>query len=133
MIVHPTLWIERKSIFEIFGARRSPIYNVSQVTPSSIAANKCGVDIIDQEVSSMSGIQDTTYHIVARALGLVRARAKVSCIQRPSAYASKGILLVYKIPYRRAPRLAYRLHRPLGRVRRASKGILHTSILHTTC
>ena len=31
---------------------------------------------------------------------------------------------VYKIPYRRAPRLAYRL--PLGRVRRASKGILHT-------
>ena len=36
--------------------------------------------------------------------------------------------LVYKIPYRRAPRLAYRLHRPLGRVRRASKGILHTMV-----
>ena len=32
--------------------------------------------------------------------------------------------VVYKIPYRRAPRLAY--VRPLGRVRRASKGILHT-------
>ena len=36
------------------------------------------------------------------------------------------IIIVYKIPYRRAPRLAYR---PLGRVRRASKGILHTSII----
>ena len=35
--------------------------------------------------------------------------------------------IVYKIPYRRAPRLAYRLHRPLGRVRRPSKGILHTT------
>ena len=35
-----------------------------------------------------------------------------------------GGRVVYKIPYRRAPRLAYRL--PLGRVRRASKGILHT-------
>ena len=34
-------------------------------------------------------------------------------------------MLVYKIPYRRAPRLAYRLQ-PLGQVRRASKGILHT-------
>ena len=34
--------------------------------------------------------------------------------------------VVYKIPYRRAPRLAY-LAWPLGRVRRASKGILHTS------
>ena len=30
---------------------------------------------------------------------------------------------VYQIPYRLAPRLAYQ---PLGRVRRASKGILHT-------
>ena len=42
--------------------------------------------------------------------------------------ASKDI--VYKIPYRRAPRLACRLHsfvQPLGRVRCASKGILHTS------
>ena len=39
------------------------------------------------------------------------------------------ILVVYKIPYRRAPRLAYRLHRPLGRVRCASKGILHTRVL----
>ena len=37
--------------------------------------------------------------------------------------------LVYKIPYRRAPRLAYR---PLGRVRRASKGILHTTPSHFT-
>ena len=36
------------------------------------------------------------------------------------------IMIVYKIPYRRAPRLAYR---PLGRVRRASKGILHTTIM----
>ena len=35
-------------------------------------------------------------------------------------------MLVYKIPYRRAPRLAYR---PLGRVRRASKGILHTNCM----
>ena len=35
------------------------------------------------------------------------------------------------IPYRRAPRLAYRLHRPLGRVRRASKGILHTNVEYT--
>ena len=33
-------------------------------------------------------------------------------------------MLVYKIPYHRAPRIAYWL--PLGRVRRASKGILHT-------
>ena len=31
------------------------------------------------------------------------------------------VALVYKIPYRRAPRLAYR-------VRRASKGILHTNV-----
>ena len=37
-------------------------------------------------------------------------------------------LFVYKIPYRRAPRLAYR---PLGRVRRASKGILHTRYLYS--
>ena len=36
-------------------------------------------------------------------------------------------IVVYKIPYHRAPRLAYRLHRPLGRVRCASKGILHTT------
>ena len=37
-------------------------------------------------------------------------------------------ILVYKIPYRRAPRLAYRAStvQPLGRVHRASKGILHT-------
>ena len=33
------------------------------------------------------------------------------------------LYIVYKIPYRRAPRLA-----PLGRVRRASKGILHTTL-----
>ena len=39
--------------------------------------------------------------------------------------------VVYKIPYRRAPRLA---HRPLGRVRRASKGILHTRFfVHLFC
>ena len=31
---------------------------------------------------------------------------------------------IYKIPYRRAPRLAYALFS--GRVRRASTGILHT-------
>ena len=57
-------------------------------------------------------------------------------------------MLVYKIPYRRAPRLAFRPSasrlytrypivarelglaavQPLGRVRRASKGILHTSV-----
>ena len=37
------------------------------------------------------------------------------------------IHVVYKIPYRRAPHLASRLQ-PLGRVRRASKGILHTNI-----
>ena len=39
--------------------------------------------------------------------------------------------VVYKIPYRRAPRLACRLplgRLPLGRVRRASKGILHTRL-----
>ena len=33
------------------------------------------------------------------------------------------IIIVYKIPYRRARAW------PLGRVRRASKGILHTSII----
>ena len=33
------------------------------------------------------------------------------------------VTVVYKIPYRRAPRLTYQ---PLGRVRCASKGILHT-------
>ena len=43
-------------------------------------------------------------------------------------YIFSTILIIYKIPYRRAPRLAYRLQ-PLGRVRRASKGILHTKIL----
>ena len=37
----------------------------------------------------------------------------------------RGRDFVYKIPYRRKPRLAY--VQPLGRVRRASKGILHTS------
>ena len=47
----------------------------------------------------------TIYPIVARALGLAAE-------------------FVYKIPYRRAPRLACRL---LGRVRRASKDILHTT------
>ena len=37
--------------------------------------------------------------------------------------------LVYKIPYRRAPRLACRLHvQPLSRARRASKGILHITL-----
>ena len=35
--------------------------------------------------------------------------------------------LVYNIPYGRAPRLAYGCNQPLGRVRRASKGISHTS------
>ena len=63
------------------------------------------------------------------ALGRVRAQrylaynrygnmlyARYLCSRAQSAF-------VYKIPYRRAPRLAYR---PLGRVRRASKGILHT-------
>ena len=38
----------------------------------------------------------------------------------------QSLTLVYKIPYRRAPRLAY--VRPLSRVRRANKGILHTTL-----
>ena len=37
--------------------------------------------------------------------------------------------LVYKKLYRRAPRLACQL--PLGRVRRASKSILHTTYKHS--
>ena len=38
-----------------------------------------------------------------------------------------GLGVLYKIPYRRAPRLAYRLHMPLSRVCRASKGILQVA------
>ena len=41
-----------------------------------------------------------------------------------AVYFKTYLNVVYKIPYRRAPRLACR---PLGRVRRASKGILHTN------
>ena len=51
--------------------------------------------------------------LLARALG-INAEQSSCQAKRP---------LVYKIPYRRAPCLAYQ---PLGRVRRASKGILHT-------
>ena len=47
----------------------------------------------------------TRYHIVARALGLASARTSKGILHR-------SIYFVYKIPYRRAPRLAYRLHRP---------------------
>ena len=47
--------------------------------------------------------------LLARALDQARAR-------------DNGVSFVYKIPYRRALRLAY------GRVRRTSKGILHTKI-----
>ena len=50
----------------------------------------------------------------------------VNLIKRMTMRYRVRDMFVYKIPYRRAPRLAYRLHRPLGRVRRASKGILHT-------
>ena len=52
-------------------------------------------------------------------------RPSASREQRYLAYKVRA-RVVYKIPYRRAPRLAYR-------VRRASKGILHTRARASKC
>ena len=77
----------------------------------------------------------TRYPIIARrALGRVRRALIYVVYHLFSAFGGRArivvcnvyqVALVYKIPYRRAPRLAYQ---PLGRVRRASKGILHTRV-----
>ena len=78
-----------------------------------------GLNIVDQ-----ARIIDATCNCILNMLNKIyNRRVLVPLLGRPCTYAKVSyIQLVYKILYRRAPRLAY------GRVRRANKGILHTKI-----
>ena len=58
---------------------------------------------------------------VAHATRFLRTRSVRSGLRVSSRH------VVYNIPYRRAPQLACWPVQPLGRVRRARKGFLHTS------
>ena len=76
---------------------------------ASKAFQPCIQDTLSSRAALGLPLYITRYPIVARALGRVRARAKESCIQ--------GLPAV----------------QPSGRVRRASKGILHTNFNPTSC